>query len=817
MQIKSIEIEGLWSYRDPQSIDISGLPLVVGVGENGAGKSAILVSAILVAFYDKFPTKTKAESITTGAPQGRVSVEFEVDGSRYRVGRTYPRVGKVTAEMLVADTTKKSGWRSLTGNGVTEVTTYMTNLLGMNYETATMTWIAEQGQYGKFSGAEPGDRFRLLSGIFGLDAYAPKAKAAHDKWKKADSDVTRLDGRISELLDSLDDSEGNSDLIATGIHKLTDAELLERAAAVNLEIDRVGQALAELNAGDPARKSVEARQALELVRVDRVNQFSSASAAHARATSALNQAAARATAARQNAQARFTAAVHTAETRAADTRANAAVVRRDALAALTLIATTQRDLPSLVDVVTAHREAAAEARSDADLWTTEIAATKTRHGVLKSRWAAQKQIVDDCTARIETLGRTAENTEHAACFACGQHLSAADAQALIKSQERDIAAAVTRQAEIKEEGAAATAAANAAEESHRALQAEAVNHDTEATKAVVAVTRAQELIATKAERERLEAAAVDASGAAGKEEASARKAASAEHTAALNAADEEETATTAAATAELDAAAVTIAATGEPTPAEIKLAAALAAAEAMVAAEAAEVDEQRMALDGERADYRREAQDIAKVTAQRGELLAARTEKESRLVTVQKERKAAEADRLLHATLNKAYSPGGIPAMVLAGVIEELNEAVNVALARLSKGELAVVLRTSRETATGTTENKVSVYVETPTGTRAYESLSGGQKFRVDLAIRTGLAAAVARGTGTPIGTFILDEGWGTLDEKGILSTIDTLFRLSDDTNVITVSHIESVRDAFPARVEVSMAGGNSVAQVVAA
>ena len=55
------------------------------------------------------------------------------------------------------------------------------------------------------------------------------------------------------------------------------------------------------------------------------------------------------------------------------------------------------------------------------------------------------------------------------------------------------------------------------------------------------------------------------------------------------------------------------------------------------------------------------------------------------------------------------------------------------------------------------------------------------------------------------------------MDEKGILATIDTVFRLSEETNVITVSHIDAVREAFPARVELSMSGGASVAQVVVA
>ena len=43
MRINSIEIEGLWSYREPQRLDITGHALIVGMRENGAGKSTLLV------------------------------------------------------------------------------------------------------------------------------------------------------------------------------------------------------------------------------------------------------------------------------------------------------------------------------------------------------------------------------------------------------------------------------------------------------------------------------------------------------------------------------------------------------------------------------------------------------------------------------------------------------------------------------------------------------------------------------------------------------------------------------------------------------
>ena len=160
--------------------------------------------------------------------------------------------------------------------------------------------------------------------------------------------------------------------------------------------------------------------------------------------------------------------------------------------------------------------------------------------------------------------------------------------------------------------------------------------------------------------------------------------------------------------------------------------------------------------------------------------------------------------------------------MVLAGIMESLNEAVNASLERLSKGQLTVSIRTTRETAKGAAQNQVTVYVETPeAGLLPYESLSSGQKFRVDVdvdvavAVRIGLAEVMARGTGTPIETFLLDEGWGTLDESGITNMVETLFRLSEEVNLITVSHIGAVQDAFPSRVEVSMSGAVSSAQVI--
>ena len=546
----------------------------------------------------------------------------------------------------------------------------------------------------------------------------------------------------------------------------------------------------------------------------RVSTLTTATASNSRANNALLSAQSRGTAAKQSAQYRFDDAVKDARARSADQKGRAADARRDALQALTSIASAQAQLPNLTDAVTGYWDAAADARSTAAAVNATVTGLRTRHAALKAEWSTVKQSAEDSTARIETLRRTADDADHASCFSCGQHLTAADALALVGSQERDIDAARTKMGELRAEAVAAGQNADTERDSHLA---KATEFDREAARAAQTVTRAEALIATKAERENTEAQAVAVIAQTGKDESAALTAASSEHNAALTAATTEETEATGAAQAEIKETGAIIEATSVPTDEEAQLEATLIAAESLVAGEAAAVEIQRVALNSERDVLRREDATYMAEFARRAEAKTTREAQGTRLLSVQKERKVAITDSKLHATLHKAYSPGGIPAMILAGVIEQLNESVNAALTPLSRGELSVILRTSRETSTGTAENKVSVFVETPTGTRAYETLSGGQKFRVDLAIRSGLAATIARGTGTPIKTFILDEGWGTLDEKGIQSTIDTLFRLSEETNVSTVSHVDAVRDAFPARVEVSMSGGSSVAQLVAA
>lgn len=168
-----------------------------------------------------------------------------------------------------------------------------------------------------------------------------------------------------------------------------------------------------------------------------------------------------------------------------------------------------------------------------------------------------------------------------------------------------------------------------------------------------------------------------------------------------------------------------------------------------------------------------------------------------------------------YGVLMDAFKPSGIPFMILSGVIEELNEEANDIISELGDDGLSVLITTAREKQRGGAAEKVMVYAITSDGQADYSALSGSEQARVALAIRLGLARCIARRTGTPIQTIVMDECWGMFDDEGKRSLMNVLVRLSEQFSIFSVSHIPDVTDSFPNTIEVDMTTGTSRATVI--
>ncbi len=81
---------------------------------------------------------------------------------------------------------------------------------------------------------------------------------------------------------------------------------------------------------------------------------------------------------------------------------------------------------------------------------------------------------------------------------------------------------------------------------------------------------------------------------------------------------------------------------------------------------------------------------------------------------------------------------------------------------------------------------------------------SGGEAFRIDFAIRIALSKILAKRAGAPLPTLIIDEGFGTQDNTGIEKLKEAINSIQDDFNkILVITHLEELKDSFPARIDV--------------
>ena len=154
--------------------------------------------------------------------------------------------------------------------------------------------------------------------------------------------------------------------------------------------------------------------------------------------------------------------------------------------------------------------------------------------------------------------------------------------------------------------------------------------------------------------------------------------------------------------------------------------------------------------------------------------------------------------------LAKALGRDGLQARIIKQAQENLRNAANGILGRLSKGQWQIDLRAAGE---DDSELEIIARDDARGGyERTFDALSGGERFRVaiSLAIAIGQMAA----GGAPMNTLVIDEGFGALDEENRGLMVDNLRHLSQHElrggRIIVVSHQDDVRDAFGHRYQLS-------------
>ncbi|MCL6520733.1 MAG: SMC family ATPase, partial [Armatimonadetes bacterium] len=172
---------------------------------------------------------------------------------------------------------------------------------------------------------------------------------------------------------------------------------------------------------------------------------------------------------------------------------------------------------------------------------------------------------------------------------------------------------------------------------------------------------------------------------------------------------------------------------------------------------------------------------------------------------LRKELEKAKKDRAIYNDLVTAFGKKGVQALIIENAIPEIQEEANRLLARMTDNSMQVSLETLRDKKTGGTAETLDIKISDDMGTRSYELYSGGEAFRVNLALRIALSKLLARRAGARLQTLIIDEGFGTQDGKGREKLVDAINSIKDDfEKILVITHIDELKDAFPTRIEIT-------------
>jgi exonuclease SbcC len=178
LQLESLEIENLWSYKRASLRFEPGITVIAG--PNGSGKSSLLES-IFFALYGSEARHSMGRSldeiVRIGADSGSVKLSFFYGGKRYH------------AQVRVAGTIKSErGGCQLTCDdgsvwvGTENVVAEIERLFGMDREGFTNCVYIRQGEIDRLIRADRKDREQMLDGLLGLsklDLYVtPRSKEA---------------------------------------------------------------------------------------------------------------------------------------------------------------------------------------------------------------------------------------------------------------------------------------------------------------------------------------------------------------------------------------------------------------------------------------------------------------------------------------------------------------------------------------------------------------------------------------------------------------------------------------------------------------
>ena len=838
-----LSVRDFLCYRDDvPPLDLRGIHVACLCGANGHGKSALL-DAMTWCLWGQARTGTQNHNdlIAYGESECRVELDFLARGQEHRAIRRRRRTGQGRTEVDLFILDEDGQARSLSGNSVRETNWKIQNLVGMDYTTFVNTAFLLQGRSDEFTRKTPAERKAVLSSVLDLGLYETlQASAAghRDQWQ---SEVVRTEGALAQnrnLLDGIPDPTEELTEITLKLNSLD--EHIENATA---EAERLRDAVAGLRRAqteataaslriDGLRTDIGKSEETAVAIAERIQDVRSLEERAAEICAGAKELeAARADMERlqssrseydrlRDRRSELQAAIErigaetTAEAnqlkRHLDDTLRPSAARADSLA---------RDFQTLAEAdaaLTADRSVLdAEIAESAD-WQRDIALAKAD--------------LDRCIAEGKDLRAKQREIQSAdaVCPLCRAPLTEDSCGDITAWYEAVIQAKLAHHDEIK-------TSLNNLSAGLEGLRTRIEQHDSSVSQRQRRLQQqrgwleqeqrqcdeATKLLATSLPRlEQLQSALSENNFAQAERDALAEV-----DLAVARLGYEEkilESATTRArslqhwdselrrlqdARSRLPEDKASLAQTRDHLS---RLHEELRGAEATLEeARSAVADLPKVERASTEAD-----EAVAGLSAQRDALLARqgrlqgdaerRVSYLEEIDALENRRTASSAEQGVYSDLYNAFGRSGVPAMLIDAAVPRIETEANLLLGRMTDGRLAVKLETQRVRQSGNIAETLDILVSDELGSRSYDLFSGGEAFRINLALRIALSKVLAQRMGLPLPTLFIDEGFGTQDAAGRERIVDAIASIQEDfEKIIVITHLDELKDLFPVRIEV--------------
>ena len=845
-----LTLENFKCYRrDVPTLHLAGVHIACLCGGNGHGKSSLL-DAIAWALWGEAVHRPQEELVHLGEQDMRVELEFEVGGTAdvrgqvYRVIRRYTRgsgrtrAGATSLELQVAPSLEvpprggtgderdmvpprgvsgderdldspqrgtgdegdiappqgestnegASGLRSISGNSVRETEAFIRKLVGMDYDTFVNSAFLVQGRAGEFTTKRPADRQRVLGEILGLGFYDRLQERARQKAREHAGDIQRIQGEAQAWTQELarrpeyeeelprveaDLDNARSELATAQQESATLREQVESLRGQRRELENLG------GQRDTAREELEQLQAQASQHGQRVVEWEAVASRETEVVQAF--------------------ALLT-EHRTRDEELNRL------LEPYARLQERQGPLSQQVEALPSLEAALVEAQD-------RLAVVEERGNTLQ----AQRAQLQEMEVRQQTL--TAENQRlrqemdglrskvdmlsegDARCPLCGTELG--------EEGKEHIAAEYEAQGKLfAQQHRQNTATLGDMEPRHRELATAAEKEEKELSESRrqlhgrIAALGQQLEEARKAPTElatltqELAGLGYDPSAHQEVKEAIQKLASAAEDHRLLQQATE-------GLPRERDnlgrVTALTKRREEAITQAEERMAAIRKSVEALPALE--------RQMEGVETRCRTLQERQQEAVARHGFLEARLREyidTEAKKAEAEAELSRMAGEREVFEQLATAFGRTGVQALLVEAAMPELEVEANRLLGRMTDNTMHLKLETQRESQRGEQVETLEIKVADALGTRSYETFSGGEAFRINLALRIALSKLLAHRAGAPLPTLFIDEGFGTQDAPGRERILDVIQSIAEDFQcILVITHMDEVKDAFPVRIEV--------------